>query len=97
MKMGLREANQRFSSAMRAVRAGEDVILTERGRPLAVIRRLDSPGKEKEAARLRRMVDEGLVRPAVDARPMPAAWPSPIRLKGPSITTSVFRDREEHA
>jgi len=29
MKMGLREANQRFSKAIKAVKAGEEVILTE--------------------------------------------------------------------
>ena len=33
MKVGLREANQRFSRTMQAVRRGEEVVLTERGRP----------------------------------------------------------------
>ena len=33
MRLGLREANHQFSRAMRAVRAGEEVVLTERGRP----------------------------------------------------------------
>ena len=36
MKLGLREANQRFSRTMQAVRRGEEVVLTERGRPIAV-------------------------------------------------------------
>ena len=40
MRLGLREANQRFSQAVRAVKAGEEVVLTERGRPIAVIKPL---------------------------------------------------------
>ncbi|MGH9257788.1 MAG: type II toxin-antitoxin system Phd/YefM family antitoxin [Vicinamibacterales bacterium] len=31
MRLGLREANQRFSKAVKAVRAGKEVILTDRG------------------------------------------------------------------
>jgi len=31
MEVGLREANQHFSRIMKAVRAGEEVMLTERG------------------------------------------------------------------
>ena len=37
-KLGLREANQQFSRAIKAVRAGKEVVLTERGRPIAVIK-----------------------------------------------------------
>lgn len=40
MRIGLREANQRFSKAIRAVKAGEEVVLTERGNPIAVIKPL---------------------------------------------------------
>ena len=39
--MGLREANQSFSKAIKAVKAGKDVILTERGKPIAVIKPLE--------------------------------------------------------
>ena len=40
MRMGLREANQHFSRAVKAVKAGQEVVLTERGRPIAVIKPL---------------------------------------------------------
>src|SRR2546422_452317 len=40
MRMGLREANQHFSRAVKAVKAGQEVVLTERGKPIAVIRPL---------------------------------------------------------
>jgi prevent-host-death family protein len=59
MRLGLREANQRFSKAIRAVRAGRDVVLTERGHPIAVIKPLK--GQDVEETTLRAMVDEGFV------------------------------------
>jgi antitoxin (DNA-binding transcriptional repressor) of toxin-antitoxin stability system len=31
MRLGLREANQQFARVMRAVRAGQEVVLTDRG------------------------------------------------------------------
>ena len=44
MRMGLREANQSFSKAIKAVKSGKEVILTERGRPIAVIKSLEPRG-----------------------------------------------------
>ena len=38
MQVGLREANQQFSRLMKAVQGGKEVLLTERGRPLAVVK-----------------------------------------------------------
>lgn len=36
--MGLREANQQFSQRVKAVEQGKEVLLTERGKPLAVVK-----------------------------------------------------------
>ena len=56
MRMGLREANQRFSQAIKAVKAGREVVLTERGKPIAVIKPLEK--ENKLDARLRRLEAE---------------------------------------
>ena len=37
MRMGLREANQNFSKAVKAIKAGKAIVLTERGKPIATI------------------------------------------------------------
>jgi antitoxin (DNA-binding transcriptional repressor) of toxin-antitoxin stability system len=95
MKIGLRQANQGFARAMRAVRAGQDVVLTDRGRPLAVIRRI--PEADDGAARLAALVGEGLVRPAGRAGSMPAPRWRPERVAGGSIAETVRRDRDETA
>jgi len=38
MIMGLREANQQFGKIVRAIRQGETVVLTDRGKPFAEIK-----------------------------------------------------------
>jgi prevent-host-death family protein len=63
MRMGLREANQRFSQAIKAVKAGKEVVLTERGKPIAVIKPLEK--ENKLDVTLRRLEAEGLLRPAL--------------------------------
>ena len=71
MRMGLREANQSFSKAIKAVKAGKDVVLTERGKPIAVIKplRLD----EDMNSILRQLEAEGLLRRGPKSgEPMPA-------------------------
>jgi len=95
MKLGLREANQQFSKAIKAVRAGKEVVLTERGHPIAVIK----PIKEQDAqeAALQAMADEGLIRPAARKGPMPAPRWRPVRVKGKPLSQTVIEDREDRA
>lgn len=90
MRLGLREANQQFSKAVRAVKAGEAVVLTERGAPIAVIQPLRRNRKASEP--VRRMEAAGLLRPAVKATPMPP-W-TPKRLRGGPITRTLREDRD---
>lgn len=94
MKLGLREANQKFAQAIRAVRAGQDVVLTDRGQPLAVIRRIRADDVD---ARLEALAAEGLVRPA--PRPAPMARPRwrPEPISGAPIADTIHRDRDETA
>ena len=75
MKLGLREANQHFSKAIKAVRAGKEVVLTERGQPIAVIK----PIKERDEpdAALKQMADEGLITLPTRKGPLPRFEPVP--------------------
>ncbi len=90
MRLGLREANQRFSKAIKAVKTGEDVVLTERGKPIAVIRSL--PGAKKAIATIRRLEAAGVLRPASRTSPMPSWKPRPIR--GAPLSETVAQERE---
>jgi prevent-host-death family protein len=89
--MGLREANQYFSRAIRAVRRGGEVTLTERGRPIAVIRPLTPPRAGNAA--LERMAEEGLLRLAQEPGvPRPGRG---VRLRGEAISRTLRRERDE--
>jgi len=69
MRMGLREANQHFSRAVKAVKAGRQV-LTERGRPIAVIKPLHAVGSA--GAAIQRLGGEGRLRLAPTPGPSQA-------------------------
>ena len=90
MKMGLREANQNFSKAIKAVKAGQEVLLTERGKPIATIK----PLKERENgdAVVQRLEAAGLLRPAQKTSPVPAWAPRP--LKGRSLSHTLREERD---
>lgn len=87
MRMGLREANQRFSRAIQAVKAGREVVLTERGEPIAVIR----PLSRRLQARLQELEAAGLLRPPTRAGRMRPWRPRPIR--GRPITITLREER----
>ena len=95
MRLGLREANQRFSKAIRAVRAGKEVVLTERGQPIAVI----SPIKTKDVQEvmLRAMVDEGLIIRAALKGPMPTPRWRPVKITGKPLSQTIIEEREDRA
>lgn len=93
MRMGLREANQSFSKAMKAVRQGKEVVLTDRGKPIAVIKPLKT--KEDQEAIIRRLEAEGLLRPALKRGPMPKPTWNPIRVKGKPMSQTISEERNE--
>lgn len=91
MRMGLREANQNFSKAIKAVRSGKQVVLTERGIPIAVIQPLQLPSSE--VAVLQRLRDTGVLR-ATGKGGILSPW-KPVRLKGVPITETLHKERDE--
>lgn len=95
MKLGLREANQQFSKAIKAVRAGKEVVLTERGRSIAVIK----PIKEEDTqeAALEAMADEGLITLPSRKGPMPSPRWRPVKITGKPLSQTIVDDREDRA
>ena len=91
MQMGLREANQQFSRLMKAVKQGKEVLLTERGKPLAVVKLIEEPGDAQ--ATVRRLESVGLLRAASKRRALPV-W-SARSIRGVPVSHTVMKDREE--
>jgi prevent-host-death family protein len=92
MKLGLREANQEFSKLVRAVRAGQEVVLTDRGKAIAVVKPLERIGWEKA---FEAMVAEGFVRPAERKGPMKVSRFRPLKVTGRPVSEAIGADREE--
>jgi prevent-host-death family protein len=93
MKLGLREANQRFSKAISAVRAGREVVLTDRGRPIAVIKPIKA--EDAERATLEAMAEEGSITLPSRSGPMPAPRWRPANIKGKPLSQTIIEDRED--
>ncbi len=90
MEVGLRDANQRFSKIMKAVRGGEEVMLTERGKPFARIVPARPAGQPEMA--VRRLEATGFLRAAAKPYPMPAWKPRPLH--GVPMTQTLREERE---
>ena len=91
MKMGLREANQNFSKAIKAIKSGKAIVLTERGKPIATITPIVDETKNDELQPLR---DEGFL---VGRRKSGVMRKSarPVRATGSSISNILRRERDE--
>jgi prevent-host-death family protein len=90
--MGLRDANQNFSKAIKAVKAGEVVLLTERGRPIATIQPYRKARTDEEA--IRQLEQEGILRPNEKAGTIRDNW-KPLRIKGVSLSKTLRELRDE--
>jgi prevent-host-death family protein len=87
VKLGLREANQHFSRMVKIVKQGEEVILTERGRPIALVTPLGV------GARLDRLVRAGFIRPQSQSGRIGPA--KPVRARGKLASQILSEERDE--
>ncbi len=83
---GIREIKNRLSEYIRKVRAGERVVVTEHGKPVAVITRPGGPIHE----RIDEMIREG---EAQWGGGKPRGSKRPPKIKGPSVADAVIEDR----
>lgn len=79
MRLGLRDANQRFSSFVKTIKRGEEIILTDRGQPIAVVTPIR--GDTATGVIIDRLARAGLVRLPVRVGPVGPANPVPARGK----------------
>lgn len=86
-RFGLREANQNFAGLIRTLRAGEEVLLLDRGKPLALVKPIAPPNRALE-----RLTARGLLLPA--ARPGRLRPFRPILIRG-GLSRAVIADRNE--
>ncbi len=90
LRMGLREANQRFSEAIRSVRAGRSIVLTDRGKPIALIQPI-APSEGDDEVR-DRLIAAGILIPATRKGPLPPF--RPLKLRGRPIGDTIREERD---
>ncbi len=91
MKIGLREANLHFSQYIQHVRNGDQIILTERGEPIAVIKPVKSSSGALED-RLRALEMRGLLKRASKGAFRP---PRAVRIQGKALSEFVGGQRDK--
>jgi antitoxin (DNA-binding transcriptional repressor) of toxin-antitoxin stability system len=91
LRMGLREANQQFSKAVKAIKAGTEVILTERGTAIAIIRPLRK--SEDPEAIIEQLRTTGFLTASSSSKPLPPWKPRPIR--GEAASKTIQKERNE--
>jgi len=89
--VGIRELKSRLTYYLRRTKQGEDVIVTERRKPIAILQRLDLARATGRDTNLARLIAEGVVIPPV-RRPS-GPW-KPVKLRGRPISETVFEGRE---
>jgi prevent-host-death family protein len=85
MEVGIRELRADLSRWVRRVRAGEEVVVTDRGK--AVARLVPVAGERK----IDRLIREGIVTQAPNTGPR--TWPKPIEGAGP-LSDLVIEGRD---
>lgn len=82
---GVREVKNHLSAYLALVRDGEEIVITDRGRPVARLTSLDP-----DVDRLQQLVHQGLIRPASRPRSLP---PRRVRLRGTTTAELVADQR----
>lgn len=92
-KVSVSHLKSRLSGYLEKVKAGEDIYITERGRPIAKIVPFAQPGADPD--HLREMEKNGLIRIGTGKLP-PWFWDLPRPDDpGGEILKSLIREREE--
>lgn len=89
--VGVKELKNRLTHYLRRTKQGEEVVVTERGKPIAVIQPIQSaPSAVSLEARLARLAAQGLI--TLPTR-RPRGRLRRIRVPGPPISRMILEDR----
>jgi antitoxin (DNA-binding transcriptional repressor) of toxin-antitoxin stability system len=90
--VGIKELKNRLTHYLRLTQKGEEVIVTDRGQPVAVIHHITSnePVLTREG-RLAQLAAQGKI--CLPSRKLPTRL-KPVPYKGPSAAQAVIEDRE---
>ena len=90
--VGIKELKNRLTQYLRRTKSGQEVVVTERGKPIALIKPIESVERTASLeARLAGLAAEGLVT-------LPTLKPLKklrlIKVSGPAISKTILEDRQ---
>jgi prevent-host-death family protein len=88
--VGVRELKNKLTANLRLAKAGHEVIVTERGKPVAVIQPIDSARAKSREAKLASLEAEGLLTAPEKRRQVKIR---PIKIRGPLLSEQILADR----
>ncbi len=90
-RVGVKELKNRLTQYLRRAKQGEEVIVTERGRPIAIIQAIQSvPLVTSLEGRLAKLAAQGLV--TLPTR-RPRKGVRPVKVSGPPVSKTILEDR----
>lgn len=91
--VGIRELKNRLTHYVRLAKQGAEIVITEHGRPVALIQRLQDVRPKTQSVQLAKLGAEGrLILPSG-----PAIRIKRVRIKGPSLAKTIAEGRNETA
>lgn len=98
MNVALREIEGRFSEYLRRVEAGEEIVVTDRGRPVARLvpaRPVSGEeGADREAEAIARLDGLPWIRPGRGGKPEGSKRPMAWKPGDPLLSEAIVEDRE---
>jgi prevent-host-death family protein len=89
-RISIRELKQRLTHYLRRTQKGEEIVVTDRGRPIALLQHIEVGKPLTREARLAQLAALGKII-------LPTRWPSkrlkPLTYRGPSVARAVIDDR----
>jgi prevent-host-death family protein len=91
-QVGVKELKNRLTHYLRLTQKGEEIIVTDRGRPIALLQQIEAGKPGTREARLAQLAALGKIVPPTGA---PSKRLKPLAYRGPSVGQAVIDDREE--
>ncbi len=91
-QVGVKELKNRLTHYLRLTQKGEEIIVTDRGRPIALLQQIEAGKPGTREARLAQLAALGKIVPPTG---VPSKRLKPLTYRGPSVGQAVIDDREE--
>ncbi len=91
-RVGVKELKDRLTYYLRLTQKGEEIVVTDRGRPIALLQQIEAGKPGTREARLAQLAALGKIIPPTGA---PSKRHKPLAYRGSSVGRAVVDDRDE--